>query len=554
MQKIYTASFAGAIVFKGIFSWEFWVSSFCDMEISLVLLLLFLPIHLAIAHSTKDQCVSSFRSAQYRSRFDICLTTNCFIFRKELPFIGLDDTMKSPEAEMPFLCSEYLKQFSRRLKGIFFLMLMEMQPSEGSYCVWAGNQCSYDGVLNFISSSAEAGDTHRWIAGGLFFVLPYRFSPYTIPSTSIIEDKFRVIGPPVEGYTTPSQAAKTIVKPFTAKAWGFIVGCICLHLVIKVFLVSDYVYAVSPHQGFDLRLFRERFFSIRNDHNQHPANEEAEEVYRNRHSFWMLIATMFIAITLIFWELAIAVQVYEARLEAPFDDSRPERFVIVENTTEEFLFKQLIGNNSGWKRVKTIPKTYEAISRTDNSIDSTVVYELFHRYEMKQNPSRCEKLRLYPGVPSTLVENQRAPELTGAWYYSRNLPISNRIEIDKSLARLKANGRILKIVEDFTGKELADDCLLKTQRIDWVLLGLLHIIITGIPSTVLIFWIIFGWVRIIARRRRRAIRDQDESDSAETLGSSTSINRNLNYRSKASSSDFTTTSSGNRGNSNLNNC
>lgn len=47
-------------------------------------------------------------------------------------------------------------------------------------------------------------------------------------------------------------------------------------------------------------------------------------------------------------------------------------------------------------------------------------------------------------------------------------------------------GKILKIIEDHTGKESKDKCKVKTSRTDWLLLGLLHIIIIGIPFSALL--------------------------------------------------------------------
>lgn len=175
-------------------------------------------------------------------------------------------------------------------------MIREMKPLEDAYCVWAGNNYSFDGQLQLLTDSTAAGNEHRWIAGGLLFVLEYRISSSSIPSASLIEDEIRVIGPPVDGYTSPLQAANTIVKPFTPKAWGFIFGCILAHVIVKACIAYDYVEAVTPRQCFDRVLFQEQFFAIRNDHIPLNSNKEEEEVLRNRNSFRILIGTMFMGI------------------------------------------------------------------------------------------------------------------------------------------------------------------------------------------------------------------------------------------------------------------
>lgn len=80
----------------------------------------------------------------------------------------------------------------------------------------------------------------------------------------------------------------------------FLVQFIIAHLLVKVFMVYDFVFAVTPTRCFDWKIYRERFFAIRKDHNVQNTNYEEEDVFRNRTTFWMLIATMFTAITLNF--------------------------------------------------------------------------------------------------------------------------------------------------------------------------------------------------------------------------------------------------------------
>jgi len=86
-----------------------------------------------------------------------------------------------------------------------------------------------------------------------------------------------------------------------------------------------------------------------------------------------------------------------------------------------------------------------------------------------------------------------------------------------------------------------DGCKLKTSRIDWVLLGLLLIIIIGIPSTVLISQIIWGTIRRF-RRRRREREDQDGNE--ETFQGGISIGPMFFPRAKESNPEISENSSG----------
>lgn len=173
-----------------------------------------LTITLLFQSSSAKQCVSIFNISQPPSSFDICRTKNCFILRKELPYDILDDAKSTHFHARPFLCSDYGTQFSGGITGAFFDVIVKVPALKDAYCVWGGNDdvCSFNGMLKFLKHSAEEGNEHRWIARGLLFVLEYRISPSTIPSATLIEDQFRIIGPPVESYTTPAQAAETIVS------------------------------------------------------------------------------------------------------------------------------------------------------------------------------------------------------------------------------------------------------------------------------------------------------------------------------------------------------
>lgn len=268
---------------------------------------------------------------------------------------------------------------------------------------------------------------------------------------------------------------------------------------------------------FDWTLFQETFLAFRNERNDRipiPGNqnqlqniEEEHRIWMGRNTFWMTIATVFIAITLILWEVAIAVIVYDARVTTTGGEIDPKNFAILEDASEEYQFKRLIGYEPGkeikWNRSRSYDEQFDILNDPKNEIDSAVVYEVFHRYEMKQNPGICEKLRLH--------ENGNQPQISGVWFFSGNVPLSNRTGINHAITELKDKGTILKIVGEIAGTELPDNCMLKDSRIDWVLLALLHTVITAIPSAILILSI--GWVSLRRRRRRRRMEIDTDTDA-----------------------------------------
>lgn len=160
------------------------------------------------------ECVSTFLSPETRKRFDICLTEECLIIKDQNPIVFLDQSMNNPEDQRPFLCSNPQGRHPK-LRGVFFDIVEKMGPLRNAHCVWAGENCTFDGILNFVNESAIAGYRHRWVASGLLFSHPYRISLHTLPSSSIHEAKLRVFGPPIQPYTPISEAWDTISKPFT---------------------------------------------------------------------------------------------------------------------------------------------------------------------------------------------------------------------------------------------------------------------------------------------------------------------------------------------------
>lgn len=158
--------------------------------------------------------------------------------------------------QQPFLCCNP-QQLSPRIRGVFLDIAKEMEPLRKSYCVWAGRNCSFDGILNFVNESATAGYDHRWIASGLLFNYPHRTSANTFPSSSIVDDELRILGPPITTSTPIAEAWNTINKPFTLGSRFLLLGCVILAFIIRV--VMSFTYTKTEDGEFDINEFRNRF-------------------------------------------------------------------------------------------------------------------------------------------------------------------------------------------------------------------------------------------------------------------------------------------------------
>jgi len=474
------------------------------MARSNIIILLFISICcINSVRGSSNKCVSAFFTSENRKYFDKCIDNECFVFRSQHPAVLIDDEMTDLKHQRPFLCSENRKLYSGGLRGFFFDIINEMKPLRNSaYCVWAGPDCSFDGLLHFMDESANAGDRHRWISGGILMELPYRMKNNTLPSSSIFENELHIIGPPPHSqYTTPMDAWAAIWKPFTLRGWCFILACTLGHLLVRVWMSYEFMKLprTNPVGSFEWERFYRRFMSFRRE--KQDEESECEEKWQRINYFWTFIATIFVAITLLFWEVAVAVQVYEASLEAPIEKIDASRFSVVQNSTMKHIFATMADPGEQWHGSRSLQESYDMLSSSSNNYVYTLSYEVFNRFEMNQRPERCEYLRLYPFVPSKLVPSRKPPSLSGVWYYSSNVQLPRRILINKAIAELKQNGRIIKIINDYAGDEINSSCKLRTERIDWVLLALLYSVIIG----ALFMWLILSvlWFAINRRKKTR---------------------------------------------------
>lgn len=492
--------------------YRFSLLSSCDMACFQIYFLFFILICCINAvHATQKKCVTAFLTSENRPYFDKCIDNECFVFRTQNPMVFLDKEMNNLKHQRPFLCSDNRKLYSGGLHGVFFDIVNELKPLRNSaYCVWAGANCTFDGIINFIDESVKAGDRHRWISGGISMALSYRIGRNTLPSASIFEGELRIIGPPPSSdYITPSDAWAAVWKPFTLKGWVFILACTLGHLLLRVWMSYEFMELprTKAAGSFSWDHFRRRFFNFRRD--KEYEGSEYEENWQRINYFWSFIATVFIAITILFWEVAIAVQVYEAHLEAPIENIDEQRFSVVKNSSMERIFSTMAAPGKRWHSSESISETYNLLSSSSNNYVYTVVYEVFNRFEMNQRPELCEHLRLYPFVPSKLVHSRKPPSLSGVWYYSSNAPLSRRIVIDKAITNHKQNGRIIKIINNYAGDDILDSCKLQTERIDWVLLALVYSLITG----VLFMWLISSVLWFAINRRRKRRKDTENPDT-----------------------------------------
>jgi len=257
-----------------------------------IVLMYFLSSSQAQKLPVKSECLNSFYTN--RSRFDVCLTHECIIFRNEIPFVFMDPSMKNPEHEAPFRCIRHTAEYEK-LDGAFFEMVKAINPLLDSYCVWAGPKCTFDGELEFLTKTAVDNPknnitaSYQFMVGGLLFILAGRFSPFTFRSAAFLEDKLQILGPPQPDTETWSTTWAMFTFPFEYGAWIFILISILAHVIARLWI--SYYFSCHSSVGFSWRQFRARVVG-----NYYPAMsplDENEQNWKLIHYTWVLIATLF---------------------------------------------------------------------------------------------------------------------------------------------------------------------------------------------------------------------------------------------------------------------
>jgi len=248
-----------------------------------------------------SECVPAFSTPENRQYYDVCKDEDCIIFRTGPPFVFLDPQMKHLEDQRPFLCSEYLKQHNGGLDGVVFKFIERIKPLEDAHCVWAGHDCGFDEMLDFMKKSALQGDQHRWIVGSILFALPYRITNYSLPTLPFYEDQLFIIGPPMQGYTSLKEAWVTLLKPFTFNGWCYILLSISMHLFLRITMGCIFTELHASTKSFEWNQVLHRLFDISNTYKR---QEERDEIWwRRLNKIWLMIATIFVITSMVFWEV-----------------------------------------------------------------------------------------------------------------------------------------------------------------------------------------------------------------------------------------------------------
>lgn len=160
--------------------------------------------------------------------FKKCETTTCWLFLQEPPYIVLDERMKTAgiDAEIPFPCASPPSSFSR-LHGAAF-EIMQLTPAKNATCAFAGPECSFNKLVEFIEATSKANPRIKLAMTGLLLETEGRLSIYVVPSISLMQEEMVVIGLRAGAVRQEWWPLKKMVDPFQDAAWGVFAGVIML--------------------------------------------------------------------------------------------------------------------------------------------------------------------------------------------------------------------------------------------------------------------------------------------------------------------------------------
>lgn len=107
---------------------------------------------------------------------------------------------------------------------------------DGVYCVYAGNNCKFDDMMDLASTSPSASWKYRLGVAGMGFILPHRIAPTLYPLVPILEDKMVLVGPRKRRATMSMSGAVAILASPLVAALGGRCYCFVLHFSLSGFV------------------------------------------------------------------------------------------------------------------------------------------------------------------------------------------------------------------------------------------------------------------------------------------------------------------------------
>lgn len=477
-----------------------------------------------------SKCMKDYR--ENVSTYKVCEDHPCLLFKLDEPYISVHSNNFTRH---PFKCKESLTKYKKDLGGSFFKFIKSenIPPLEEAYCIFNGDECTFNDEIEFLSYAYQRNPSHQFIVGGIMFIMSYRISNDSIPSTPFTHGPILLVGPIESRHLTFIEALHVVAGPFEPMAWLFIVVILLFFTIVRIGISVSFTYPFS-WAAFWWNIWgeyttAERSMNVNaktslqtldlssdslNDFTEaryltglgRSEYEESKEKLCFYNKYWSTSAKLFLFLTVLFYELALFNHVFEIMARPPkrnianLTESDMSKFVLLGDSGIERYFKLTADprgeyTSSGtvpWVQVSTMDDAYISILESKNKTFS-VSYDWSLILEMNRNQT-CEKLTFY--------ETDVKRSYNGGWFYSRGVREENRVAIDKSLSQLVEIGEADKLLHEHDGSDYKT-CGRNEPRINFMLLFLPLLPISLFLMMGIFVRVLFHLGFVIWRRRIR---------------------------------------------------
>ena len=281
-------------------------------------------------------------------------------------------------------------------------------------------------------ANSAAADGYQYLVGGYNVFLTYRMKEHMIPSTSVFEGMFVIVGKRLSTIKHIKEAFRDIFEPMQRDAW--LITC-----SFAIFLIASVYLSLSLH--------------ARSMHPSHVFNELfSDEVIESisMRSMWrllMITVTVFFAVFVMLFELAVAVTLFDGRLYAVdpalsrIPNDQLHKYMVQGGGASEFVFhmhlygkQEYLSRTKLWRTARNADEMIKMVLDETDPVqfivmsDQTVAVEL-HRHQL------CSELVVLETVSPLF-------RYTGGWYYNDQIPNDTRHAIDRSLLQARELNRI----------------------------------------------------------------------------------------------------------------
>ncbi len=146
-------------------------------------------LSLPTRHRNFTGCLTRFVNNLHH--FEPCLKEVCFLFVDQQPYVRIDPSMADEGDQKLFRCRDHSAHFSL-LSGIAFEMHKNLKGPD-HWCVWAGQDCMFNNMVDFVEIQAE-NSKHQFAITGLLLETSVRVSKNLLPSSPIMDSRMIVLG------------------------------------------------------------------------------------------------------------------------------------------------------------------------------------------------------------------------------------------------------------------------------------------------------------------------------------------------------------------------